>query len=457
MNPLLEIVDALVESFSTILGRPRRPQSGRGEELERPVDLPGAQSQFTPEEEAAIESAFSTEPSSETNPAPTLPAEAASSTESPAEIPASEPEEEPPVASPDETGEIDPDRPGDMPPAEEEPAPQSTAQPESNIQDIREEEEGTAAPAPSAPVEPQPLPEPVERKVLVIHFDPAVPSARGRHLSDALAGQDPEELLRVFISDLRECSAGYARYRVVERINIERLPVKCDGFQYSADHYFQCWQGKTGFHVPDMVDYARIFEEADIAKKVNEGIVDEVWLFGPPYCGFYESIMAGKAAFYLNAPALNLPEKMDRRVVLMGFNYERGAGEMLESYGHRAEDILRRVFQDTRGNSNLWERFTRFDRSNPGKSEVGTIHYAPNSEKDYDWGNSREVMSRCDTWLSFPDLSGSAKMVKAEDWGNGDIRAHHKWWFSRIPHVAGVNEGIDLNWWKYIVDLNEVK
>ncbi len=161
------------------------------------------------------------------------------------------------------------------------------------------------------------------------------------------------------------------------------------------------------------MDYASLFEEADIYKKVNEGIVDEVWMFGPPYCGFYESAMAGKGAFYLNAPVLNLPGKLDRRVVVMGFNYERGVGEMLESYGHRAEDTMRMVFQETRGNSNLWERFTRHDRAAPGKAEVGTIHYAPNSEKDYDWGNPREVMSRCDTWLSFPDLSGSGKWSKA--------------------------------------------
>ncbi len=77
---------------------------------------------------------------------------------------------------------------------------------------------------------------------MLIHFDPLVPSAKGRRLSDALAGRDPEDLLRVFISDLRECSGGYARYRVVERVNIDRLPVKCDGFQYSPDHFMQCWQ-----------------------------------------------------------------------------------------------------------------------------------------------------------------------------------------------------------------------
>ena len=433
MNPFLEILDSLFESFSTILGRPRAVKPTHAEEQERPADLPG--SEPAP---PAVEAPGEAQPE-ETIEAPV------------AEI--NPVEEEAPV-------DVDDERPADLPPSEEEP-PTETAEPlepEPEVESTEtppEDVEVTEAPQPVAS-EPYPLPEPVERKVMLIHFDPLVPSAKGRRLSDALAGRDTEDLLRVFISDLRESSAGFARYRVVERLNIDRLPVKSDGFQYSPDHYMQCWQAGSGFHMPDTVDYASIFAEGDIYKKVNEGIVDEVWMFGPPYCGFYESTMAGKGGFYLNSPPLNLPGSLDRRVIVMGFNYERGEGEMLESYGHRAEDILRRVFQDTRGNSNLWERFTRCDRANPGKAEVGSIHYAPNSEKDYDWGNSREVMSRCDTWLSFPDLSGSGKMVKGEDWGDGDMRAHHKWWLTRIPHVAGVNEGIDLNWWKYIVDPNEV-
>ncbi len=201
---------------------------------------------------------------------------------------------------------MDPDRPGDMPPSETE---QPAAEGEPPIESEPEPESEPAAEAPEeppspAPVVPPTLPEPVERRVMVIHFDPFVPSAKGRRLSDALAGRDPEDLLRVFISDLRECSAGYARYRVVERVNIDRLPVKCDGFQYSPDHYLQCWQAGSGFHSPDTVDYEKIFAEVGIAEKVNTGIVDEVWMFGPPYCGFYESVMAGKGAFYFKCACL---------------------------------------------------------------------------------------------------------------------------------------------------------
>jgi hypothetical protein len=444
MNPFLEILDSLLESFSAILGRPRGVKPTRAEEIERPAESPLEAAQTAPIEGENLDEEQ-------------LPADQTSedSEETPPEAP-----ETPETSAPEDTEEeLDPDRPGDMPPSETE-VPAAEEQPQVEVEPEPESEPAAEAPEESLspiPVVPPTLPEPVERKVMVIHFDPFVPSAKGRRLSDALAGRDPEDLLSVFISDLRECSAGYARYRVVERVNIDRLPVKCDGFQYSPDHYLQCWQTGSGFHSPDTVDYEKIFAEAGIAEKVNTGIVDEVWMFGPPYCGFYESVMAGKGAFYLNAPALNLSVKMDRRIVIMGFNYERGEGEMLESYGHRTEDILRKVFEDTRGQSNLWERFTRHERSAPGKAEVGTIHYAPNSERDYDWGNPREVTSRCDAWLAFPDLTGQGRLVKGEDWGDGDMRAHHKWWFTRLPHVAGLNAGIDCNWWKYIVDPNEVK
>ena len=43
MNPFLEILDSLFESFSTILGRPRAVKPTHAEEQERPADLPGSE------------------------------------------------------------------------------------------------------------------------------------------------------------------------------------------------------------------------------------------------------------------------------------------------------------------------------------------------------------------------------------------------------------------------------
>jgi len=167
--------------------------------------------------------------------------------------------------------------------------------------------------------------------------------------------------------------------------------------------------------------------------------------------------MAGPGAFWCNAPPLPVRGRVAKRFVVMGFNYERGVGEMLENLGHRAESILKQVFRDKRGEANLWSRFTRYDKTHPGQAECGNVHFAPNSERDYDWGNSRFVMSQCDEWLNFPHMSHKTRRVNAQEWGNGDIRQHHLWWMRHFPHVTGSSGGISHNWWEYIIDPNRVK
>ena len=145
------------------------------------------------------------------------------------------------------------------------------------------------------------------------------------------------------------------------------------------------------------------------------------------------------------------PEPLSRRFVIMGFNYERGVGEMLEDLGHRAESILSYRFAGAQGDANLWERFTRYDQQAPGQAECGTVHYAPNSVRDYDWGNPRPVLSRCDAWYNYPELTGAPRRVNWAEWGGGDIRLHHLWWLSHFPHWAGSLDGRLNNWWEYVI------
>jgi hypothetical protein len=67
------------------------------------------------------------------------------------------------------------------------------------------------------------------------------------------------------------------------------------------------------------------------------------------------------------------------------------------------------------------------------------------------------VQSNCDDWLTFPDFQGTVRRVNCRDWGDGDMRAHHKWWFERLPKAAGHTHGIANNWWWYAVDPNAVE
>jgi hypothetical protein len=295
----------------------------------------------------------------------------------------------------------------------------------------------------------------IRRRVLSIIHDPRLPAEGGRKLHEVLRWRDPDELAHKYIADVREGSYGLADFEIAERIEVDGFPVKQDGFRYTPESYLACWRAHSGFHQPDGVDYHRLLDEFDVIAKINSGAIDEVWLFGFPYAGYYESIMAGPGAFWCNAPPLEhragASPAPTRRFVIMGFNYERGVGEMLEDLGHRAESIMVKVFEGTWGDANLWERFTRYDKTHPGQAECGNIHFAPNSQSDYDWGSRRMVPSRCDDWHNFPDFQDTVRRVDCREWGNGDIRQHHLWWFRHFPHVDGATNGILHNWWEYVI------
>jgi len=297
---------------------------------------------------------------------------------------------------------------------------------------------------------------PVTLKVLALIHNPIMRTHNGRKIKEVYNWQDPDQLMQGYINDLRECSYGYANFQVVDRIEIDDFPQKKDGFRYTDQSFADSWS-KRQFHQPDAVDYLALVREFKLIERVDSGEIDEVWLMGFPYCGYYESIMAGPNAFWCNAPPLEGTQHAKRRFVIMGFNYERGVGEMLEDMGHRIESMMSKVYADKRGEQNLWERFIRYEKKNPGQAECGNVHFAPNSLKDYDWGNPTPVKSRADTWYNFPNLSGEAKIMTCADWGGGDIRKHHIWWMRHLPHIEGETDGVSNNWWEYAVDVNRVR
>lgn len=290
---------------------------------------------------------------------------------------------------------------------------------------------------PTISTEPLGSVKPIHPRVLLIIYNPTVPSEGGRKLVDVLKWNNPDDLVKDYIADVKDASYGYCNYKIVDRIEVDLFPVKEDGFAYTGDSFVSAWKARSGFHQPDWVDYNRIVRDFKLVERVNNDEIDEVWLFAFPYGGFYESRMVGPEAFWCNAPPLKGYEHAKKRFVIMGFNYERQVGQMLEAHGHRCESILDYTFRNKKGDANLYKVFTRYDKIAPGQSEVGIVHYAPNSQKDYDWGNKTEVKSRCDNWLNYPDLSGAPKTVDCSHWGDGDTRLHHLWWFKRFPHIAG--------------------
>ena len=125
---------------------------------------------------------------------------------------------------------------------------------------------------------------------------------------------------------MEEVSYGLVKYQYdrAHRIDVDEFPRKQDGFQYTAASYLAMMQDAKTHHEPDGVDYWKIVNDHHLIDRVMGSEIDEVWLFGAPYFGYWELHMVGKGAIWCNSSPLANSGRCARRFVIMGFNYERG-------------------------------------------------------------------------------------------------------------------------------------
>lgn len=304
----------------------------------------------------------------------------------------------------------------------------------------------------------------MQPRVWVINFDPLMPSMGNQRLHAAMGWFEPEDIVAEYRSDIEHTSYGIVDYDITTYFDVDFFPIKQDGFQYtnadaSTPGSYLYAREHNDWHSPDLVDYSAIVRDYDLARKVQTGVVDEVWLHGGPYFGYYESRMVGEGGYWCNSPELNNVSS-SKIFIFMGFNYER-ADNGLHILGHRTESIMSRVYGSwSEDSTHAWNRFTLHDKMWPDGAACGNTHYAPNSDSDYDYGNDRYVWSTHRDWLeNYPNLTGEKEWVNCSEWGNGDTRLFHNWWFEHIPHVAGTTTEYGKtrsnNWWNYIADFNQ--
>ena len=227
--------------------------------------------------------------------------------------------------------------------------------------------------------EPSPRPKRIQSpKVLVIDFRPAAIPQDWARTSD---------LVRDYVSALIKASQGALAYRVVETKTVADYPQLTDSRRYTDVTWTQASQNDALAYRDShnnylMADYVRIVQDFSLLALVRDRVIDEVWMFGGPYFGFYESRMVGRGAFWCNAPGL---EQSGRLFVMMGFNYQRKVKEMVHNFGHRAESILGKKYnsigflnqlyqvQPTPAPANDFEKFLLAN---------GTTHRPPGGE-DY--------------------------------------------------------------------------
>jgi hypothetical protein len=297
--------------------------------------------------------------------------------------------------------------------------------------------------------------DPLVVDVLVLNYDPLVPNRGNRPVHSVLGWNDPRRLGEEFVRNIEAASGGFIDYNITEWRDLDEIPLKADGFQYPVEQYVANWTSGGPWHMPDTADYVRLLKDQGVSELVNSKAIDEVWLFGGPYFGYWESAMAGPDAFYINGGTY--PEvESDRPFAVMGFNYERGDAEMLHSLGHRIESSVSRYF----GGWNIhdpqsdWDRFTaNAAQTGEGPFGVGSVHFPFNGRQDYDYENAARVETTAAGWLEYPDLTGAIEQLSSSTWGSSHL-GYMQYWLDHLPDAAGLHgeSGRVNNWWKYVYD-----
>ena len=257
---------------------------------------------------------------------------------------------------------------------------------------------------------------PVTVRVVVLCFNPYCPAHEDRRVSEVFNWYKPHESIKTYCEDLTKASGGWAKYKVVDFYDIDCFPPFTDGFVYSGDEYVDAWRGRpkivmhngeTDMHRA-LTDKSYAFNNPKtVLERINSGDIDEVLVFSAPASlnSGGEAAMAGPSPWFINGATFKFPDAR-RNFPIMGFNYEREVGCMLEDFCHRTEATVSRVYKSQDcfypklPATNNWEKFRMIDKVDPGNAACGFTHYAPNSTGDYDWGNKTKVYSTCDDWLN---------------------------------------------------------
>ena len=319
-------------------------------------------------------------------------------------------------------------------------------------------------------------PEAINKKVLLVIYDPVL--SNGKKLHEARRWGDPQALTNQIIDFIRSASGGAVNYQVTELAQRNEWPRKTDGFRYTESTYNTCMSDTGTCHRPDDMDYLQMWNDLDICNKASSGQVDEVFIYGFPYAGFDEfafKIPSDRVPY--NRPTnpwlydgrkRNIPDCNGKTVFVMGFNYEVGLGNALESYVHRIESAMaltvgRGMWSARCGSENGtasdFDHFTCIDQDANSSSPVtvagcGQSHYAPNSTAEYTYDNRSYKPNACASWNSYPFRDKAITQLKCEAWGCTK-EGFYTWMFGHIPKNAGLTENGNLrNWWKYIADFD---
>ena len=299
----------------------------------------------------------------------------------------------------------------------------------------------------------------LNKKIFLVIFNPKID---GMSTIDKFGWNNPDSITGGAISFFKEVTEGRLNYTVAKRQVIESFPVKVDKFTYTSDTYKKCMSSSnkgSDCHNPDTADYLEILKNTGACELLNNGEIDELWIWGGPYFGFWESNVAGPKAFFVNSgPTTGSTCK--KMLPIMGYNYERGLNEAVHNFGHRTESVMKEVYgswdpQSTHG----WNKFSLLDKDKKNLAGCGNTHFTSGSTQDYQYNPKGTFKSNCQEFKNFPFIKGEYRDITCSEWGCSEL-GYDKYWWKNLPQNDGrstdkfVNKEIYNNWLLYIFDFS---
>jgi hypothetical protein len=336
--------------------------------------------------------------------------------------------------------------------------------------------------AQSGPSDPEALPV----RVYLVIYDPILESQGSIRLHSYFEAQgelsagtlDPVGLSVQLKDHLEAKSHGKAKYQIVGQSIRDEWPMHVGGARYTDSTYISEYTADT--YTKGNGDYNAIISDLGIVQKINSGEIDEVWLWGGPGFGWNESIMAGPGAYYINGGPLT-GVNTTRAFVLMGLSHERTVETALESFGHRVEDVMAKIYggwafpygpppTEAPPILTAWDEFSAKTYDPTDVAGCGFAHGSlnnytydgVNNPNSYDTANLDYAESNCNDWYNFPWMTGESYSYNCEMWAgtgctdNPDLN-WMLWWYDHMPYKAGTYDGYATNWWRYIVDVDQYK
>lgn len=312
---------------------------------------------------------------------------------------------------------------------------------------------------------------PITDNVIVIIFNPTMPN--GQSTVNYFGWNDPNGLRDDYKSWLYTTTHGNYQYNIVNTIVLNDFPTYLNGQKYTPQGYINCIRDQSKCFPASVVntDYNKVLNNQNICQMVNKSQVNEVWLYGGPYMGLFESTLVGPAAklFLYNDNGGTVSTICNKLVPIMGFSYERTLSEEIHDFGHRTEATMIKVYGGFNDNPvTNWDYFASskasYSHVTNGTRTVfgcGTIHYPPNvsdPNDPYDYSNQQFVGSYCDAFYNYPNMNNflNYSYVNSLTWSSTDV-GFYQWWFSHIPNKPGCATDKKLNnWWTYMMDPNTV-